>query len=255
MVKKRAFTLIELLVVIAIISLLAAILFPVFARARENARRTSCLSNMKQIGLGLLAYTQDYDETLVADWFGPDTGATDPQGTGQRRYKWMDAIFPYVKNEQVFNCPSHSFIGNSGPYRYFDYLPSASTKYGSYVINHSYRGCASGSAICGAGGPWTPPVSHPISTVGEIVSLSDVVVSASTVWVLDGNGDFYFGPAIGVISPSTSEPRTLQNAIERHLRTINTLFVDGHVKALSADKLTVPNSSGTVLPYFTIQDD
>ena len=253
--KKRAFTLIELLVVIAIISLLAAILFPVFARARENARRTSCLNNMKQIGLGLLAYTQDYDETLVADWFGPDTGTTDPEGTGQRRYKWMDAIFPYVKSEQVFNCPSQTFRNNFGPYRYFGYITAPTTNYGSYVINHSYRGCATGSAICGTGGPWTPPVSHPIESVNEIISQSDVVVPATTVWVMDGNGDFYFGPSSGIIGPSSSDPRTMQNAVERHLNTINTLFVDGHVKAMSADKLAKPNAAGTVLPYFTIQND
>lgn len=253
--RRGAFTLIELLVVIAIISLLAAILFPVFARARENARRTSCLNNMKQIGLGLLAYTQDYDETLVADWFGPDTGTTEPIGTGQGRYKWMDAIFPYVKNEQIFNCPSQSFTGNFGRYRYYGYLTTPGTNYGSYVINHSYRGCAKASPICGSGGPWTPPVSHPISSVDEIVSQADVAVSATTVWVMDGNGDFYFGPSSGTIGPSTSDPRTLQNATERHLGTVNTLFVDGHVKAMSADKLAKPDASGTILPYFTIQAD
>lgn len=253
--KKRAFTLIELLVVIAIIALLASILFPVFARARENARKTSCLNNMKQIGLGLLAYTQDFDELFVADWFGPDTGPTDPENTGARRYKWMDAIYPYVRSEQLFNCPSHSFTGNFKPYKYFANLTAPATSYGSYVINHSYRGCANGSSICGAGGPWTPPVSHPISSVDEMVSQSSVAVSSTTVWVMDGNGDFYFGPASGVIGPSSSDPRTMQNAVERHLSTINTLFVDGHVKALSADKLATTNAAGTVLPYFTIQND
>lgn len=258
--KHAAFTLIELLVVIAIIALLAAILFPVFARARENARRTSCLNNLKQIGMGLLAYTQDYDEVMVADWFGPDTNPTEPQGTGEGRYKWMDAIYPYVKNEAVFNCPSHTFNTLTppfpfAPYRYYGHIDSAGRNYGSYVINHSYRGCAKNSPICGGGGPWTPPVSHPISTVDEIVAQSDIAVPSTTVWVMDGNGDFYFGPSIGVIGPSSTPTRTLQNAIERHLSTINTLFVDGHVKAMSADKLARPNPAGTVLPYFTIQND
>ncbi len=92
---KKGFTLIELLVVIAIIAILAAILFPVFARARENARRASCQSNLKQIGLAMAQYQQDYDEkTLVVDenlgigWFGP--------------------LQPYIKSEQVFRCPSLS---------------------------------------------------------------------------------------------------------------------------------------------------
>ncbi len=89
---RSAFTLIELLVVIAIIAILAAILFPVFARARENARRSACQSNMKQIGLGFLQYAQDYDESL-------------PFGTGGNRH-WVEPIMPYVKSQQIFVCPS-----------------------------------------------------------------------------------------------------------------------------------------------------
>jgi len=89
---QKAFTLIELLVVITIISILAAILFPVFARARENARRASCMSNMKQLALGWLMYAQDYDGRLVFYQYG---GGTD-----------MGKVFPYVKNDQVFICPS-----------------------------------------------------------------------------------------------------------------------------------------------------
>ncbi len=89
----RAFTLIELLVVIAIISILASILFPVFARARENARRASCLSNTKQLSLAALQYTQDYDEKFV------------PSYTLDGKF-WFQLIQPYAKSEQLFFCPS-----------------------------------------------------------------------------------------------------------------------------------------------------
>ena len=89
------FTLIELLVVIAIIAILAAILFPVFAQAREKARQAACLSNCKQMALGIMQYTQDFDELLPV------------QGdTGQCRGRWQWQLFPYVKNEQVFTCPN-----------------------------------------------------------------------------------------------------------------------------------------------------
>ncbi len=91
--RSRGFTLIELLVVIAIISILAAILFPVFARARENARRASCLSNAKQAGLGIMQYTQDYDEKLPKAYHNSTI--------------WADDIQPYVKNYQMFKCPSN----------------------------------------------------------------------------------------------------------------------------------------------------
>jgi prepilin-type N-terminal cleavage/methylation domain-containing protein len=103
--KTRAFTLIELLVVIAIIAILAAILFPVFAQARERARAVSCLSNTKQIALGLMMYDQDYDETFPVAFPG-----TNPINGGQTGIPepYDSQIMPYLKNDGVFTCPSDS---------------------------------------------------------------------------------------------------------------------------------------------------
>jgi prepilin-type N-terminal cleavage/methylation domain-containing protein/prepilin-type processing-associated H-X9-DG protein len=98
--KKSGFTLIELLVVIAIIAILAAILFPVFAKAREKARQSSCLSNVKQIMLAELQYAQDYDERWALALSA--TGAAPPI------YTYFDLIGPYCKNTQIFKCPSDS---------------------------------------------------------------------------------------------------------------------------------------------------
>jgi len=96
---RRAFTLIELLVVIAIIAILAAILFPVFAKAREKARQTSCLSSTRQIGTGLMQYCQDYDEGYYIDEWSYPSINNGP----------LDMTLPYVKNEQIWVCPTLRF--------------------------------------------------------------------------------------------------------------------------------------------------
>jgi len=169
---QKGFTLIELLVVIAIIAILAAILFPVFGRARENARRSSCQSNLKQIGLGLIQYSQDYDETMMAAFYGSAGGNTPSNNTSN--YKWQDATYPYVKSEQIFTCPSDSV---STRYIYHRNLvgSATSTAFGSYGISIAYAD---------SGDAQTPPTSVYASTP-LVIKLSQIAAPATTVWVAD----------------------------------------------------------------------
>jgi prepilin-type N-terminal cleavage/methylation domain-containing protein len=133
--RKTGFTLIELLVVIAIIAILAAILFPVFARARESARRAACLSNMKQVTTGVLMYAQDYDEVLpFMDGTGRTNYAVDPRAI------WINGTMPYVKNAAVWYCPSATIHATAPPV-------------GASDSNYWYNGHASGKALAAISQP------------------------------------------------------------------------------------------------------
>jgi prepilin-type N-terminal cleavage/methylation domain-containing protein/prepilin-type processing-associated H-X9-DG protein len=202
-VRRGGFTLIELLIVIAIITLLAAILFPVFARARESARRASCQSNLKQIGLGLLQYVQDYDERMPFVYNGQNTvNGSDVDYEG---YMWMDAIYPYVKSEGVFNCPSakqKKFLGVSyEPYSYSD--PNAGIavrgtykkKSGWYTINGAYQ--RNDLTTFGTLPPVTSVNNIPMSGSGVsdphftplyVTHMSVIASPATTLWVTEHNG-------------------------------------------------------------------
>jgi len=136
---RKGFTLIELLVVIAIIAILAAILFPVFAKAREKARQTSCSSNMRQLGLGFIQYTQDYDEK----WPSVNYSTTTPSG-------WAQHIYSYEKSTGVYKCPDDSTQSSTGA----DAV--------SYSMNLNLQGNAQNN---GYGGNNLASLSAPSSTV------------------------------------------------------------------------------------------
>jgi prepilin-type N-terminal cleavage/methylation domain-containing protein/prepilin-type processing-associated H-X9-DG protein len=152
--RKSAFTLIELLVVIAIIAILASILFPVFARARENARRSSCLSNTKQLGLGVMQYTQDYDEKLPGSW---NNAVPEDESLW-----WGNKIQPYIKSSQLFFCPSDSKHTSSSP------LNRWNTSYG---WNYAFLDADIGTYAKGG------------------IALSAVYIPAETVMIADSNND------------------------------------------------------------------
>jgi len=124
---RHGFTLIELLVVIAIIAILAAILFPVFARARENARKANCASNLKQLGLAILAYAQDYDEMLPKY----DQQSAPPES----RKRWDEVIDPYIKNTLLKRCPSlqNVAVGYGANYRHIIRYPPGEGSGGANV--------------------------------------------------------------------------------------------------------------------------
>jgi prepilin-type N-terminal cleavage/methylation domain-containing protein/prepilin-type processing-associated H-X9-DG protein len=125
----RAFTLIELLVVIAIIAILAAILFPVFAQAREKARQTACLSNLKQVGLGLQMYTQDYDETL------PPANTVPYFAEPNALPNFLGSIIPYTKNKSIFYCPSSVDASTVGYNKLDKSYPCTASSCSSYQGN------------------------------------------------------------------------------------------------------------------------
>lgn len=136
---RQGFTLIELLVVIAIVAILASILFPVFARARENARRSSCMSNMKQMGLGLIQYSQDYDETYPPSYYYGTFDAGDSSGI----LHWSGYMQPYLKSTQIFVCPGDP-TGGLAPTNYITGNNGAGSPTGQTSLGGSFGSLAAG---------------------------------------------------------------------------------------------------------------
>lgn len=181
--RARAFTLIELLVVIAIIIILAAILFQVFERAREKANQAGCLSHTRQLGLAILMYAEDYDETLPWSWGAP--GAEYPLDPPNAVPTWAELIYPYTKNLGVFGCPAN--LPNFAEYRkrclrgWFDCLPQPElvrryAQYGasSYSANAYVLGWL-GANPNGAHGPGTVRSLGAIPQPAQAIALTESI--------------------------------------------------------------------------------
>jgi prepilin-type N-terminal cleavage/methylation domain-containing protein/prepilin-type processing-associated H-X9-DG protein len=221
--KKSAFTLIELLVVIAILSILAAILFPVFARARENARRTSCLSNLKQLGLAAMQYTQDYDENYPAGFFSTTSSHTPPDGYFWVNYLWFwpQILHPYHKSTQVFYCPSApvtplNSTGRPAPY------------WGNYGANRLVmRGSGATEAVVSLAAIPAASTTYLMMDSGNyILSIASATAPRGSYDYVPGLGDL----GLTAASPAllTDLPKDFQSG--RHFGGVNVAFADGHAK-------------------------
>ncbi|MEO6906466.1 MAG: type II secretion system protein [Abditibacteriaceae bacterium] len=247
---KYAFTLIELLVVLGIIAVLAAILFPVFARARESARRASCQSNLKQLGLAVLQYTQDYDERYPFNVsYAPypclglgcnsisyneqsDTqmpgrvyvGQSAIQADNFLSIKWSDLIYPYLKSLQIFDCPSDGFARKNGFLRQFN--------------SYGYSGLIGG---------WDRTrITNSSSYIrGPALHQSEAIHPAQTLMFLD-----YGVPENPTASAEANVYSYLHNirygaynvgplAVRVHFDGLNICYLDGHVKWLKGDDSTI----------------
>ena len=213
--KRLGFTLIELLVVIAIIAILAAILFPVFARARENARRASCMSNLKQIGLGMMMYVQDYDGKYFWRCYGPDVGSYKAPGSYQACATYWGPngkttatsgfLQPYLKSTQIFSCPSGD----------------ATSSYPSGYAYNLVAGVPSGYAMLS-------------ESVVEVPS--EMIAFMDTTWALNAyapTANSWTSGSWNVEFCSTAGASPCPAADQhygRHLDGANTSYMDGHVK-------------------------
>lgn len=216
-VQHRGFTLIELLVVIGVIAILAAILFPVFAKARESGRRAACISNLHQLNLAVTQYVQDYDEILPA--------ATDGRGGVNRTGGWIfyqafganrthgaydasrGSIMPYVKNVQVFICPSDAQGRESGD----------SYAYNSCLVTQTASGYNAGRPLAAIASPASWMV------LGEEASWFGTETAINTD--VDSTDDGYFNFDFGNVFTT------------RHLGGSCLAFLDGHSKALRSDQV------------------
>ena len=237
--RRSGFTLIELLVVIAVIAILAAILFPVFAQAREKARAASCVSNLKQIMTGVKMYSQDYDESSMHYlWYQIQGGAYTT---------WMDLVNPYIKNEQVFICPSapktpSGAFGGCGsanhigstyawpawiPYTYWTWI-DGQPAFGGFPLPW-----AAASSACG--NPWS-----------RCVGTEFAEFPAESAFLIEGYMTTYYptaGTTFGSACGTGTSFTFTDNNTFRHNGGMNVAFCDGHAKWLKGDRFWLDMSA------------
>ncbi|WP_309723080.1 DUF1559 domain-containing protein [Armatimonas sp.] len=242
--QRKAFTLIELLVVIAIIAILAAILFPVFAQARDKARSIACLSNTKQLALGVIQYSQDYDELLPVAGYN-----------AQCRGRWQWQIYPYVKNQQVFTCPNISqrpwvattnnnfTCPNSGQTG----LVVGQNDKGGYGWSYALQGDNGNgaSSLDNAPGYALASIQKPADTIiiGETGFVPNV--AAASGWAMMAFDPRITATAAGFAQPgllaqgrhNTEQTFTMQGMPVPIRGRLNLVFLDGHAKNLSLGQL------------------
>lgn len=248
--QSAGFTLIELLVVIAIIAILAAILFPVFAKAREKARQTSCASNEKQLGLAILQYSQDYDEQV-------------PGGTGQANSRfgegWAGQIYSFVKSTAVFSCPDDKFGGALGGgdvlVSYAYNLDASRVDLGGAKGNISkFNSPAKTVLLCEAQNNVARP-QNPYDASNAFGNLS-MATEGRCNWVFDDSSNgFKAGAGLGTgymgnrgqqnCGAYVSDPNNLQGSgpTGRHTDGSNFLMADGHVKWLRGSQVSTGAST------------
>ena len=264
--RTTGFTLIELLVVIAIIAILAAILLPVFAAARERARQTSCANNLKQCGLAIMQYTQDFDELFPPSHFSGGGsaavigcyGAADWNDPGGGGAMWMDWIFPYVKSKAVFQCPDAEKWAQTttSPSTAYDYA------YNTNVLKMWDAGNAGATCV---GVKFNTTTCAPCPGFGTAVALGKIIRPADIAVLGDRGeqddagmpgkfGDTWVAPGgtytgtnrvnCGVQSISACMSCSTQPSPNwKHSNgAANFLFVDGHVKSWSwAQSMNAPD--------------